>query len=175
MDSLLGDVQNNGLLGNRNTKSKEEVQKYPETACKLKVLHGQFRKATDKVRGEKSWDWLKKGYLKKETASTIIAAQNQVVSTNSMRTVVFEENVSLLCRLCGMYDETANIVSEFRKLPQKVYKRILWQKLSIPNYVRYDDFRGQKNGICRSSFSSKLVFLKKSQISQENTCAGVSF
>ena len=66
MDYLFENVQNNGLLGNRNTKSKEEVQKYHETAYKAKALHGQFRKVSNKVRGEKSWDWLKKGYRKKE-------------------------------------------------------------------------------------------------------------
>lgn len=54
-----------------------------------KTLHRQLRKATDEVKGEKSWDWLKEGYIKKETESTIIAAQDQVVSINSKRNVIF--------------------------------------------------------------------------------------
>ena len=62
--------------------------------------------ATGEMRGKKSWDLLKKGYLKKETKSTIIAAQDQAVSINSMRKVVFGENVSSLCGLFGMHDET---------------------------------------------------------------------
>ena len=60
---------------------------------------------TDEMGGEKSWHWLKKEYLKKETESTIVAVQDQVVCTKSMTKVVYGENVSSLCRLHGMHDE----------------------------------------------------------------------
>ena len=39
-------------------------------------LHGQFIKAAKEVRSKRSWDWLKKSCLKKETRSTIVAAQD---------------------------------------------------------------------------------------------------
>ena len=56
----------------KHGKSKKKYQEEHES----KALHGQFQKATEKVKGNKSWDWLKKGYLKKEAESTIIAAQD---------------------------------------------------------------------------------------------------
>ena len=74
-EELLMAVNRNDEFGvNRCGKGKEEVQKEHETAYKEKPLHGQFRKGTDDIRGGESWDWLKKGYLKNETESTIIAA-----------------------------------------------------------------------------------------------------
>ena len=40
-DFVSMDIHNSGLLGNRNTASKEEVQKDHETAYKAKTLHEQ--------------------------------------------------------------------------------------------------------------------------------------
>ena len=70
------------------------------------MLHWLLGNQTGEMRCKRSWDWLKKGYLRKETKSTIIAAQDQAVSINSMRKMVFGKNVSPLCRLCGIRDET---------------------------------------------------------------------
>ena len=65
-EELLMAVNRNDAFGvNKCGKGKEEVQKEHETAYKEKTLHGQFRKVTDDIRGGKTWDWLKKGYLKK--------------------------------------------------------------------------------------------------------------
>ena len=68
---------------------------------------------------------MNKGYLKKETESTIVAAQDQVLCTRDMRNVVYGENVRLICRVCGAADEAvAHIVSECSKLAQKEYKQV---------------------------------------------------
>ena len=125
-EELLTAVNRNDAFGvNKYGKGKDKVQKEHETAYKEKTLHGQFRKGTDDIRGGRSWDWLKKGYLKKETESTIIAAQDQALCTNNMRKVVYGEDVSPLCRMCGMEDETvAHVVSECPKLAQKEYKNL---------------------------------------------------
>ena len=88
-------------------------------------MHGQFQKATEKVKGNKSWDWLKKGYLKKETENTIIAAQDQALCTGNMRKTVYGENVDSNCRVSGSADETvAHIAAECQKLAQKEYKQV---------------------------------------------------
>ena len=51
---------------------------------------------------------MKRGYLKKETESTIVAAQDQALCT---RNVVYGENVQSVCRVFGAADETvAHIV-----------------------------------------------------------------
>ena len=67
------------LENKKHGKSKEDIQKQHQEEYESKALHGQFQKATEKVKGNKSWDWLKKGYLKKETESTIIAVQDQTL------------------------------------------------------------------------------------------------
>ena len=88
-------------------------------------MHGQFQKATEKVKGNKSWDWLKKGYLKKETENTIIAAQDQALCTENMRKTVYGENVDSTCRVSGSANETvAHIAAECQKLAQKKYKQV---------------------------------------------------
>ena len=67
---------------------------------------------------------MKKGYLKKETESTIVAAQDQAICTTNLINVVYRENVQSSCRVCGAADETvAHIFSEYSKLAQKEYKQ----------------------------------------------------
>ena len=66
-----------------NTKygrSKEEIHNEHREKYEGKPLHGRFRKATEEVRSKRSWDWLKKGYLKKKTESNIVVAQDQTRS-----------------------------------------------------------------------------------------------
>ena len=68
-------------------------------------------------------DWLKKGYSKKETESTVVAAQDQALCKRNMRNVVYGENVQFICRACGTADETVvHIVSECSKLHRSTYK-----------------------------------------------------
>ena len=77
------------------------------------------------MRGKISWDWLKKGYLKKETESTIVAAQDQVLCTRNMRNVFVEKIFQSICRVCGVFDEpVAHIVLKGSKLVQKEYKQV---------------------------------------------------
>ena len=49
--------------------------------------------------------WLKKGYLKKETESTIIAVQDQALCARNMRNVVYGENVQFICRVRDVVDK----------------------------------------------------------------------
>ena len=41
-------------------KSKEDIQKKQQEEYEIKALHCQFQKATEKVKDNKSWDWLKR-------------------------------------------------------------------------------------------------------------------
>ena len=108
----------------KHRKSKKDIQKKHQEAYESKALHGQFHKATEEVKGNMSWNWLKKGYLKKETESTMIAAQDQALCTRNMRKSVYGENVDSTCRVRGSADETeAHIVAEYQKLAQKEYKQ----------------------------------------------------
>ena len=111
---MLKQVSLSSTLENKKYgKSKEDIQKKHQGEYESKALHGQLQKATTKVKGNKSWDWLKKGYLKKERKSTIIAAQDQALCTRNMRKTVYGENVDSTSRVCGSADETvAHIVAK---------------------------------------------------------------
>ena len=61
------------IENNKYGRSKGEIHKEYREKYERKLLHGQFRIATEKVRGKKSWNCLK-CYSKKETESTIVAS-----------------------------------------------------------------------------------------------------
>ena len=125
-EKILKEVSRSKFIeNNKCERSKEEVNKKHREKYEGKPLHGQFRKATEEVRSKRSWDWLKKGYLKKETESTILAAQDQALCTRNLRNAVYRENVESICCVCGAADETvAHVVSECSKLAQKEYKQV---------------------------------------------------
>ena len=87
-------------------------------------LHGQFERDTKDLKTEESWNWLSKGYLKRETESLITAAQDQALNTNSIKKSIDGLNVLDKCRLCGEKVESVmHIVSACSLLAQKDYKR----------------------------------------------------
>ena len=73
-DNNIKEVNCSRIIENNKYRSKEKIQKEHQEKYEGKPLHGQFRKATEEVRSKRSWDWLKKDYLKKETESIIVAA-----------------------------------------------------------------------------------------------------
>ena len=72
---------------------------------------------------DKDWEWLCFAGLKKETESIIIAAQEQVIATNSVRHSVYNENVANSCRIRGSAEEiVAHMTTECQMLAQRYYK-----------------------------------------------------
>ena len=72
---------------------------------------------------QKTWTWLRKGNLKIETESFLIAAQDNAKRTNHIKARIDKTQQNSKCRLCGDRDETINdIISECCKLAQKEYK-----------------------------------------------------
>ena len=67
--------------------------------------------------------WPRKGNLKRETKSIQIAAQSNAIRINNIKAGIVKTQQNSKCRLCGDRDEMINrIISEYSKLPQKVYK-----------------------------------------------------
>ena len=79
---------------------KEEVLRCHATSCEAaqlqrerkerfqeKQLHGQFWRNT-LIRDKKTWEWLKKGRLKKDMEGMIIAAQDEVLRTNNIKRII---------------------------------------------------------------------------------------
>ena len=114
-------------------KTKEDTLESRRENLKRKNLHSVFFKNTE-FRDEQTWNWLKKGDLKKATERTIMAAQEQAIRTRSIGYCIDKENISPLCRLCGERDETAaHLVSECKTLCQTQYKK--WRHDTIAQVI----------------------------------------
>ena len=82
----------------------------------------RFKWLINNISHEKTWTWLRKGKFKKETESPQIAAQNNAIKTNHIKTRIDKTQQNNKCRLCGDRDETINHISECSKLTQREYK-----------------------------------------------------
>ena len=65
----------------------ESLQQERKERFQGKQLHREFWRNT-LIRDKKRWEWLKKGRLKKEMEGMIIAAQDQVLRTNSIKRII---------------------------------------------------------------------------------------
>ena len=120
-EKLLKGVKDEGILG--EGMSKEDVAEKRRNQYKEKPLHGQYVRSTEEIRDDKSWNWLKRGTLKKETEGTLMAAQDQALRTNAIKSRIDKQDISPICRLCGEREETiSHIVAECTKLAQKQYR-----------------------------------------------------
>ena len=87
-----------------------------------KQLYGHFKWLTRNTSNMKMWTRLRKGNLKEETESLLIAAQNNAIKTNHTTAKIDKMQQKSRCTLCGDKDETINLISECSKLAQKEYK-----------------------------------------------------
>jgi hypothetical protein len=55
---------------------------------------------------EQLYRWLKSGDIKRETESTIVTAQDQVINTNYFKNKILKEEIERKCRLCKQHEET---------------------------------------------------------------------
>ena len=82
-----------------------------------------FKWLIDNISHKKTWMWLRKGNLKRETDSLLIVAQNNAIRTNHIKVRIDKTLQNSKCRLCSDRDETINhIICECSKLAQKEYK-----------------------------------------------------
>ena len=96
----------------------DDKQKWEE-----KQLYDRFKRLINNISHQKTWTWPRKGNLKRETESILVAAQNNAIMTNDIKTRIDKTQQNSKCRLCGKRDETINyIISECSKLAQKEYK-----------------------------------------------------
>ena len=107
---------NDNTIDNRMTiTSKQKLER--------KQLYGCFKRPINNISHDKTWTWLRKGNLKRETESLLIAAQNNTIRTNHIKARIDKTQQNSKCRLCSDRNETINhIISECSKLVQKEYK-----------------------------------------------------
>ena len=90
---------------------------------KEKQLYGRFKRLINNISHDKTWTWLRKGNLKIEIESLLIAAQDNSVKTNHIKARINKTQQSSKCTLCSDRDETINpIISECSKFAQNEYK-----------------------------------------------------
>ena len=88
-----------------------------------KQVYGRFKRLINNISHGKTWTWLRKGNLKRETEYILIAAQNNAIRIDPIKARIDKTQQNNKCRLCGDRDETINhIISECSKLAQKEYK-----------------------------------------------------
>ena len=121
-----------------------------------KQLYDRF-KGLINISHQKTWTWLRKGNLKRETESHQITAQDNAIRTNHIKARIDKTQQNSKCKLCGDRDGTINhILSECSKLSQKEYKaRHDW----VGNVIHWDMCKKFKltmptNGICTAQHLS---------------------
>ena len=90
---------------------------------KNKIIIIHFKRLINTISHEKTWTWLRKVNLKRETESLLIAAHDNALRTNQIKARIDKIQQNSKCRLYGDRDETINhIISKCSKLAQKEYK-----------------------------------------------------
>jgi hypothetical protein len=71
-------------------------------------LHGEFLYNIDEnLDNEQSLQWVKFGDIKRETESTIVAAQDQAVNTHYFKNTILREEIDSKCQLCKQSEDTS--------------------------------------------------------------------
>jgi hypothetical protein len=87
---------------------KDSIAEKTKERWQGKRMHGQLPRNLDEklVDIEQSHRWLKSGDIKGETESTIVAAQDQAMSTNCFKNKILKEEIESKCQLCKQREET---------------------------------------------------------------------
>ena len=89
-----------------------------------KKLHGKFFRDVKEVASDRSWQWLRGGFLYKSTEGFICAAQENVLNTRNYCASVLKQEFDNKCRMCGGYAENVgHLVSACLTLAQTEYNR----------------------------------------------------
>jgi len=89
-------------------KIKDSTAEKTNERWQGKRMHGQLPRNLEGklVDTEQSNRWLKSGDIKGETESTIVAAQDQAISTDYFKNKILNEEIESKCRLCKQHEET---------------------------------------------------------------------
>ena len=101
---------------NRNNTKNNRITITRKQKWEEQQLYRHFKRQTSEILTEKSWTWLRKGNLLRETESLLIAAQNNAIRTQYIKAEIDESQQNSKCRFCGDWDETINHICECSKL-----------------------------------------------------------
>ena len=141
-------VMNDFLRDKTKAELKKEQSRGRMDGWKDKPLHGQYPTKSDTLEIS-SWEWLKNGWMKKETEGLLLAAQDQALPTRNYKVTIMKEEGSKKCRMCGERDETVmHLISECEKLAQGEYKKrhdrvasiIHWELCGLHGFNRHKNW-----------------------------------
>ena len=116
-----------GIEQTRLETGKEfKEQEVSEKASEVfnKPMHGEWFRNVGEDTSERTFDWLKKGYLDKRTEGYIFSAQEQALQTNWLKSRITGGEVDRMCRKCKQYPEkVSHIVSGCSKLASSAYRK----------------------------------------------------
>ena len=111
-------------LGENKLEYKKRVDLERKEDLNLKRLHGKFLRDVRRVADNRSWQWVRGGYLAKITEAFVFAAHEQALRTRFLSAKIEGEDISPLCRICGKAAESVgHLASGCSGLAQREYKR----------------------------------------------------
>ena len=128
-----------------------------------KKLHGKFFRDVKDVADDRSWQWIRGGFMAKSTEAFVFAAQEQALRTRLLQATIERQEVDVNCRVCGKVAETVgHLASGCSCLAQKEYKcrhdrmglRVYWElcgKFGIARADKWYEERPVRGEVRRSS------------------------
>ena len=101
-----------------------------------KTMHGEWFRGLGELISQKTFDWVKKGYLDKRTEGYLFAAQEQALPTNWLKGRWKDQDQDKSCRKCGQFPERVSHIlsgcsklagSEYRKRHDRMGLRVYWE------------------------------------------------
>ena len=90
----------------KKKKIKDSIAEKTKERWQGKRMHRLLPRKLDEklVDIEQSFCWLKSGNIKGETESTIIASEDQAISTNYFKNKILKEEIVSKCWLCKQHE-----------------------------------------------------------------------
>ena len=124
------------VMGESKDAYRKRVEKERSEWLIGKKLHGKFFNEAKNVADDRSWQWLRGGFLDKRTEGFVCAAQEKVLNTRCFSKTVMKQDVNVMCRLCGKSAETVGHLTsgcgmlaqrEYRRRHDKMGLRVYWE------------------------------------------------
>ncbi len=122
---MLKEVAKVSKIGEGHDDYRKRVDRERKERLQGKKVHGRFMEDVREVADERSWQWVKAGYLTPSTESYIFGAQEQALRTRWRRADIEKEDVERFCRICRKPEQVENVshlASGCGELAKKQYK-----------------------------------------------------